>query len=173
MSYNILATTYRQRENEAASELFSLLSESGDYKPKIERTGVSGLIAAATKLPYETVREAVKKLASEEPWRIRFLLRLLPIERVVQSSVESIVGAVAELTSKISQNESFRITVEKRHTSIVASDLVIRSAERVNRRVDLDNPDWVVLIEVVGKWTGVSVARPNDIVSITKLKKGL
>jgi tRNA acetyltransferase TAN1 len=41
-------------------------------------------------------------------------------------------------------------------------------AEVIERRVDLENPDWVVLIEVVGNETGVSVIRLNDVLNVLK-----
>ena len=38
-------------------------------------------------------------------------------------------------------------------------------ADRINNKVDLENPDWVILVQVVGGLTGVSVVRPNQIFS--------
>ncbi|MGB9622527.1 MAG: THUMP domain-containing protein, partial [Candidatus Bathyarchaeia archaeon] len=41
-------------------------------------------------------------------------------------------------------------------------------ASRIDRRVDLENPDWVILIEVFGKTTGVSIVNPKSILNIPK-----
>jgi len=46
--FNLLATTLRGNERDACSELWYLLGEIGDSAPNVEKTGVSGLIAAKT-----------------------------------------------------------------------------------------------------------------------------
>jgi tRNA(Ser,Leu) C12 N-acetylase TAN1 len=43
----------------------------------------------------------------------------------------------------------------------------------VDRDVDLDSPDKVVLLEIFGEYAGISVISPNDIVSIQKLKRAV
>jgi tRNA acetyltransferase TAN1 len=35
----------------------------------------------------------------------------------------------------------------------------------VERTVDLENPDWIILVEVMGNLSGVSVLRPPGIFS--------
>jgi tRNA acetyltransferase TAN1 len=75
-----------------------------------------------------------------------------------------------ELQSKIKENESFRVTVEKRFTSTPASDIIEAAATIIERRVDLNRPDKIVLIEVVGGLTGISIIKPEDILSIIKEK---
>jgi tRNA acetyltransferase TAN1 len=75
-----------------------------------------------------------------------------------------------ELSSKIKENESFRVTVEKRFTNTPASDIIEAAATIIERRVDLNRPDKIVLIEVVGGLTGISVIKPEDILSIAKEK---
>jgi tRNA(Ser,Leu) C12 N-acetylase TAN1 len=51
-----------------------------------------------------------------------------------------------------------------------ARDIVEAVATRIDRHVDLDNPDKVLLIEVVGKFTGISIIRPNLVLSVQKEK---
>jgi tRNA acetyltransferase TAN1 len=47
-------------------------------------------------------------------------------------------------------------------------DIVEAAAVNIERRVDLSNPNKIVLIEVVGGLTGVSVVKAEDILSIMK-----
>ncbi|MEM1676304.1 MAG: THUMP domain-containing protein [Nitrososphaerota archaeon] len=99
------------------------------------------------------------------------LLRFIPIEDVVPSRIEDIAESVEKLASKIPEDASFRITVEKRHTSLSSQEIIKASAEKVQRRVDLKNPDYIVLIEVIGGVTGISVLKPSQILSTTKFEK--
>jgi len=43
-------------------------------------------------------------------------------------------------------------------------------AANIERRVDLENPDKIVLVEIVGKFTGISVMKPGDFFSVMKEK---
>jgi len=60
--------------------------------------------------------------------------------------------------------------VEKRFTTTHSKEIIEKVAAIIKRKVDLSNPDKVVLIEVVGAFTGVSVLNPQDIVSVQKEK---
>ncbi|RLF97777.1 MAG: RNA methyltransferase, partial [Candidatus Wolframiiraptor sp.] len=120
--------------------------------------------------PFEVINK-VREIIKEEPWRIGNLMRLIPIEEVVESNLEEISQVVEKLSSKIPEDATFRITIEKRHTSLSSSEIIEMAAKKVNRKVNLKNPDWIILIEVVGAFTGISVIKPDQILSIAKLQK--
>jgi len=72
--------------------------------------------------------------------------------------------------SKIGQSETFRVTVEKRFTGIPSRDIIEAAAENIKRKVDLTKPSKILLIEVIGGLTGISVIKPSDILSVVKEK---
>src|SRR5262245_4565002 len=111
-----------------------------------------------------TVIDRLKELVASEPWRVRHILRVLPVEFVVPSEIESIRMAVKELACKIGK-DSFRITVEKRHCSFQTLEIITAIADVIENKVDLENPVWTVLVEVVGSRTGVSVIRQGELFS--------
>lgn len=169
--FNLIVTTPRGQENLAAIELEDLLRSLGDESPQVSLTSVAGLITARTNLdPFEVINK-VREIIKEEPWRIGNLMRLIPIEEVVESNLEEISQVVEKLSSKIPEDATFRITIEKRHTSLSSSEIIEMAAKKVNRKVNLKNPDWIILIEVVGAFTGISVIKPDQILSIAKLQK--
>ena len=64
------------------------------------------------------------------------------------------------------------MTVEKRHTELSTKEIIEAAAKHIDREVNLKNPDRIVLIEVMGGATGISVIKPDDILSIVKEKPG-
>ena len=46
-----------------------------------------------------------------------------------------------------------------------SSEVIAAIAKEIDNKVDLENPNWVVLVEIVGRWTGISVLKPNQIFS--------
>ncbi|RLI09549.1 hypothetical protein DRO42_03930 [Candidatus Bathyarchaeota archaeon] len=171
--FNLIATSERGYESAACSELWMLLRVVGDEMPVVDRGPVRGLILARAALhPVEAVKRLREELL-RSPEVFRVLLRILPVEVVVPTEVERIVDAARGLTPRIGADESFRITVEKRRTGLRSREVIDAVAAGIDRRVDLEHPDWVVLIEIVGRYTGVSVIRPEALLNIQKEKARL
>ena len=169
-NFNILATTWRGNEENACSELWYLLGEIGDSAPTVDKTGVAGLIAAKTAFnPFEVI-EKFRKILHERSYEFRYTLRIIPIEKVVRTDLGEIQRAATELNSKIGEDETFRVTVEKRFTETPTQDIIEATAANIERKVDLNNPDKILLIEVVGGLTGLSVIKPNEILAVMKEK---
>jgi tRNA acetyltransferase TAN1 len=61
--------------------------------------------------------------------------------------------------------ETFRITVERRNTLLRSSEIIANVASIIENKVDLENPDWIVLVEIIGKLAGISVIRPDEMFS--------
>lgn len=168
--FNLLITTSRGNEEDACSEIWYLLGEIGDSAAKVDKTGITGLIAAKTAFdPFEVI-EKFRKILKERPYEFRYTLRVIPIEKVVRTDLGEIERTVTELSSKIKENESFRVTVEKRFTDTSTKDLIEAAAANIERKVDLGNPDKIILIEVVGGLTGISIIRPEQILAVMKEK---
>lgn len=168
--FNLLVSTSRGYEKHANSELRFLFEKMGETSPSIERTGISGLIAAKTNVDaIEAVRQ-FRAILLESPYEFRYILRIIPIEKVVHTDLELIQRAVAELSPKIGEDETFRVTVEKRFTTAHTKDIIEKVAVNVKRKVNLTQPDKIILIEIVGGLTGVSIAKPEDVLSVLKEK---
>ena len=169
--FNLIATTNRREDSMGCAELWMLLKDLGDPKPRVDRSGVHGLIIAKTTL---NPLKAVGKLREELGRRsevFQYLIRVIPVEAVITTEIEGMREAVLNLSERIGEGESFRVTVEKRRTGLRSREIIEAVAEGIERRVDLENPDWVVLIEVIGKYTGVSVIRPSDILHTVRDRK--
>jgi tRNA acetyltransferase TAN1 len=166
MNFNLLVTTYRHREYDALDELNLLLQRFGDESPILEIQEVSGIIIAFTNLnPFELTTK-FKKLLAEEPWQFRYILRTIPIERSFYTNLKNIEIEAENLAiKKININDSFRITIEKRHTSLRSNEIISSIANKLRYRVSLEYPNWIILIEIVGNKTGISVLKEMDIFS--------
>jgi len=171
MEFTLIVSTQRGRENDCISELWYLLREIGEEEGVYEKTGLPGLVIVKTKMDPFTVVERLKEMAEERPWEFHYVLKVTPIEVNVRTDLEEIKEAVKKLVGKIWENESFRITVNKRATNLSSREIIEEVAKLVDRKVDLENPDKIIQIEIIGDYTGISVIRPDQILSITKIKE--
>jgi tRNA acetyltransferase TAN1 len=167
-----IITTFKGGENTAGSEVYTLLTELGDSKAKISRTEVPGILLAETVLSHQETIKTIKKIIEDEPWRIRSILRIFPAEQIIESEIEQIVGAIQSMLKKIGEDETFRITIEKRLSDLSRQEIIEAVASKIDRKVNLENPNWVVLIEIIGRKTGISVVNPSQIISVAKAKRG-
>jgi tRNA acetyltransferase TAN1 len=162
--FNLIVSTFRFREEDAEDEILELLDKFGDPTAESETIGIKGMILVLTSLDPLTVIDKLKELVASEPWQVRYVLRVLPIQIVVPTGLYTISHAASELITKIGK-DSFRVTVEKRHNSLGSMQIIKAIADRIKNKVDLENPEWVILVQVLGGLTGVSVLRPNQIFS--------
>ncbi len=168
MKYNLLATTDQLGLSQATSELWMNLRAIGDDKPKVDRSRIKGLILAYTGFDPREAVGLLRRRMGEEPGRYGAVYRVMPIMAWVNTDVDEIVAEVREQASRMGAGESFRVTLEKRRTRLRSLEVIEPVAAVIDNPVDLENPDWVVLVEILGNETGVSVIRPADELNVQK-----
>ena len=169
----MIVTCARHLEGDTEDELIDILGELGDSDIKISVSSMSGIITVETKLdPIEVVRK-IKEMVLDEPWSIRYCLRIIPIQRVVETSTEEIEKTISSMSSQIEENESYRILIEKRNSDISSKQIITKIANGIKNKVSLDFPDKVILIEVLGIVTGISILKKSDILSLEKTKRSM
>jgi tRNA acetyltransferase TAN1 len=168
---NLIVTCARHFEGETREELVNILEELGDSSAQITITSLSGVLTAQTKVnPAELIKKIHEKL-QDEPWSIRYMLRVIPIFQAVPTDTESITKAALEQIQKIKPTETYRITIEKRNSDISSRELISQIAAKIPNKVSLENYDWIILVEIVGKISGISVLKESEILRIEKAKR--
>lgn len=171
--YNLLATTDLLTLSHASSELWMNLRGAGDENPSVNKARIKGLILAYTNFdPVEAVH-LLRARMEEQPDRFNAVFRVLPIQKWVKTDIETIVAEVNEQKTRIQEGETFRITLEKRRTQLRSLEVIEPVAEAVDREVNLEEPDWVILIQILGTETGVSIVKPGDLLNVQKEKYAL
>ena len=172
-NFNLLATSEVLYRSQAASELWILLRAIGDENPRVDRSPIKGLITAKTNLPAVEATHKLRQYLLSNPDRFKSLLRIMPIEQVVPTNLENVTKATNELSLKMAEDETFRVTLEKRKTDLRSIDVIDAVAEHIDQKVDLETPDWVVLVQILGKHTGVAIVHPDDMLNVQKEKAAL
>ena len=144
---NLIITCARHLEPEAEEEIKEILKEFGDSETKVSITNMSGILTAETSLePIQVVRK-MKEMLLDEPWSIRYCLRVIPIQKVIETKIEEIEKTITYISEQISDDETYRISIE--------------------------TLDKVVLIEILGNKAGISVLKKSDVLSTEKTKRSI
>ena len=170
---NLIITCPRHFEEEASEEIKRILIELGDQEPKIIISSMPGILTGVTSLnPIESI-EKIREKILDEPWSIRYCLRIIPIQGVCKTNIKEIEDEILKKIGVIKSEDSYRITIEKRNSKVSSDEIISKVAKNISNKVSLDSPDWVILIEIIGDEAGVSVIRNNNILSVEKTKRSL
>ncbi len=170
---NLIVTCSRHLEEEAVKEVSKILESFGDRRFEIDISSFSGIITVTTSLdPFEIVNKIRQKIL-DEPWSIRFCHRFIPIQEMAQAVLDDIVKAVKKHVGSMKSDDSYRITIEKRGSDLSSKEIIDAIANNIHNKVSLENFDWNVIIEVLGKIVGISVLKERDVVSTLKTKRDL
>ena len=168
---NLLVTCARNLEIETKNEIGKILDEIGDQESEVLNVGMRGILMVNTSIEPSKIIDWVKDKVVEEPWLIRYCLRMIPIQSVTETDMSKITKDVIKLKDVIQQNDSYRITIEKRNTDMSSTEIITEIAKIFPNKVSLNQPDWIVLIEILGNKTGISILKENEIFSLDKAKR--
>ena len=170
---NLIITCARHLEEDTEEELRDILDELGDSEIEVSISDMSGILTAQTKLdPIEVVKK-MKEILLDQPWSIRYCLRIIPIQKVIETKIEVIEMEISNISNQILDGETYRILIEKRNSEISSKEIITKIAHEIKNKVSLDFPDKIILIEILGGVTGISIIKEVDILSIEKTKRSM
>ena len=167
---NLLITFDPNHKGIAEAELKEAFSRIGE-KYELILTEVEGLFKAKT----QDARRIVKKLAdlaTREAQTLSTTHRYIPIDIWCKSEVTEMQKAIKSLVPNIGQGERWRMGINKRHwDSMHSTELIIKLTDVVERsKVDLENPEKIMQVEIIGKEAGISLLRPDEFLDVFTLK---
>ncbi len=169
--FNLIIATSRGNERNVCSEMWYLIGELGDRSSIIETTPIIGLVLGKSNLKPTDVVHGLRPLLKERPWEFKYTLKVTPITMVVPADESKIKEAALTLGKGIDKNESFRLTVEKRHTKLSSRSIIESVAKDIERKVDLENPNKILLIEIVAEFAGLALIKSDEVLSVEKEKR--
>ena len=170
---NLIITCARHLEEDTGEELRDILDELGDSEIEVSISDMSGILTVQTKLdPIEVVKK-MKEMLLDQPWSIRYCLRIIPIQKVIETKIQAIEMAISNISNQILDGETYRILIEKRNSDISSKEIITKIAHEIKNKVSLDFPDKIILIEILGGMTGIAILKEADILSIEKTKRSM
>ena len=168
---NLIITCQRNLEDPTILEIQNMLERFGDTEAIIEKTVFSGIIQVQTSLDNIKVIDNFREIIDDEPWLIKYCSRIIPIQKECESKLEEITNTAIELSQIMKNNETYRITIEKRHSSLHTKEIIFNIADSISNKVSLENSDWEIIVQILRNKTGVSVIPPDTILSVDREKR--
>ncbi|MFX1425255.1 MAG: THUMP domain-containing protein [Promethearchaeota archaeon] len=138
----------------------------GDKYPIISKLTFPGLITALTNIDAKKVISKIRYLLKKNPNYFQFILKVIPIDFVCETNVKMLVNLIKQHSKTfIKEGETFKIVLKRRkHEKLERDILIERIADHINNKVDLESPDKIINIEVLGNFCGVSFLGERDII---------
>jgi len=169
---NLVITSAKGLEAKASAEFKEIALLSGIRKVSMERSPYDGVVEVEAENPKALV-SFLANFVRSEPFKVRYIMRVIPVDKVVDTTMEAITKAVKELSGHIAQGETFRITIEARDSPYAEKELINALADVVDRKVNLDSPDKIILLQIFGEYAAISVTAPQEVLSISRLKRAV
>ena len=93
----------------------------------------------------------------------------IPIDKWAKTDVKSLQSEIKKLQKGIKKNEKWKMDLHKRHfDKIQSTELIIKLTEAVDKpKVDLDNPQKIIEVQIIGKKTGLALLGKDEILSLS------
>ena len=165
---NLLISTSRFNETNASTELWFTLLMCGDIYPIISKLSFRGLIGALSNIESKKIIHKIQHILKKNPNFFQFILKIIPIDYICETKIKVMSNLIHENHKKfMNEGDSFKIVLKRRkHEGIERDNLIDRIASGIDYKVDLENPDIVIRIEVLGNYCGISFLAPNDIIRL-------
>jgi len=165
-NFNLLVSTSRFNEDNAKAEIWFTLLTCGDRYSIISNLDFSGLIAVVTTLNHRNVISKIKRILIKDPNFFQYILKIIPIDYVCQTNINTIKIIIQNhYRDYIHSDESFKIELNRRKNDLIDRDSFIESiAKFVDNKVNLENPDKIIRIEILRNMTGISFLQQDDVI---------
>jgi len=169
---DLLVSHQQGRYGKAKREILEALRCLGDEHPLIERTDVDGIAFVRTTRDGRRVVRGCRELL-QRGFAFEEAVKWVPIDYWCEADLDTLRRLLVEtVRDRIAPEETRGMKIAKRrwqryHTR----DIVLQLAGAIDRKVDLDHPDKLVRVDVVGREASVSVLGLGDVFSIAASKE--
>lgn len=152
----------------AKHEIMRLLKRFGDEQPEVEKSQVWGVSIVHSSLDNREVIAACHRLFEEEPLAFEWAIKWVPVDYWCATDLEAMKQLIDEhIRDKIPENQTWGMKVNKRRwQKYHTREIIAFLAAGITQRVNLDAPDRLVWVDIVGKKTAISLLGPQDIFSL-------
>ncbi|MGD0816888.1 MAG: THUMP domain-containing protein [Methanomassiliicoccales archaeon] len=169
---NMLVTFRPNQKGHAENEIRSRLNDVNAYVDSIEHTNVEGVCEIRVLGDPKDVVADLKKLCFQDPEQFPYTHHWVPIEKWVEPYMEEMLKVMTGYGETITANERWMLHLHKRHIGKHSSDIIEKLTAPINKGiVDLENPQTIVIVELMGNRAGMSLVRSEELLDVIKVRE--
>lgn len=134
-------------------------------KARFLKSDVEGVF----KLRVGNARKVIKGLGKlkKKKGMLEHTFHWVPIDKWVRADVKSMQKALKSLQKGIKKTEKWKLDLQKRQFEMPSAELVTKLTEVVDKpKVDLDNPQKIIEVQIMGRKAGLALLDKEDILKL-------
>jgi tRNA(Ser,Leu) C12 N-acetylase TAN1 len=128
-------------------------------------------VGARTALDPRLVIQELRALLARHSRLLQHTCKWVPVDLWALSDIDSLRKAIGQLRDRIAEGETWRMVVEKRRYGGHTRQLIELLAPLVTAKVDLEHPQKILRVDLIGSLAALSVLRPGEILSTGKAEQ--
>ncbi|KQM11924.1 hypothetical protein AOA80_05405 [Methanomassiliicoccales archaeon RumEn M1] len=170
--YNVLVTYHPNEKAEAQKEVATVLRDAGIRLEDMIESIVPGLLHLRVEGDGRSQMKKLHDFALRFPEVFRHTHRWTPIEQWLRSTPEAMISAARTLGERIGEDERWKLSLNKRlYEDAGTKELVRMLADQINAGpVDLQDPQKVLVVEIVGEYAGFSLLSPDEYLDVNEAR---
>lgn len=170
--YNALVTYHPNEKAEAQKEVATVLRDAGIRLEDMIESIVPGLLHLRVEGDGRSQMKKLHDFALRFPEVFRHTHRWTPIEQWLRSTPEAMISAARTLGERIGEDERWKLSLNKRlYEDAGTKELVRMLADQINAGpVDLQDPQKVLVVEIVGEYAGFSLLSPDEYLDVNEAR---
>ena len=103
-------------------------------------------------------------------WKFLYLLKIEPLDRIVEQDLDVILAIFRELIgeAEILPDQTFKVEMKKRNSPVSQHEFIERIAELLPNPVNLDCPDFILKLEMLGRYAGLAILTSDQVVNLSE-----
>ena len=173
LDYNILVTYHTKDPQHGIDEAMERLRDIGiEVEDKMKSSVPGLLLVRVAGNPKEAIRR-LKEFALKFPEVFQYTHRWVPIERWVAPEEKAMIRAAKELGAGIKDEDRWKLDLKSRSILKCPSrELVCMLTDPIDRgTVDLDDPDKILVVEMVSDAAGFSLVGKDEFFDINQIRE--
>lgn len=157
----LVITCEKGKEEQALVEFLDCVYHV-DLSVKVERTSFPGVLIAVSSLESRSLLRVLRS------YSIKNVKRAVPVDRWVPATMSHVLQAVLELCAgKLKPPLTFAVRCSRRGKAFKSSlEVEVFVGDELRREsgceVNLEEPDYVVCVEVIGNYAGVALLSKDE-----------
>jgi tRNA acetyltransferase TAN1 len=170
--YNVLVTYHPNEKKQAEEEAATVLRDAGIRLEDMTESIVPGLLHLRVEGDGKEQVRRLREFAVRFPEVFRATHRWIPIEQWLRSTQDAMISAARTFGERIGEDERWKMELEKRlYPEGSTRELVRMLTDNINAGpVDLQDPQKVLFVEIIGEYAGFSLLAPDEYLDINEAR---
>ncbi len=155
---NLIVTFDPSHLQSAKAEIEKIMKELKE-SAKILSSG-DGLAEVSVK----DARKIVQTLSKMKKDKFEYTYHWIPVDKWAKASIADMQKAIKELAKEIKDSDKWKMDIGRHKTKLEGKDLIMKLTAVIEKpKVDLENPDKIVKVEIIGNKAGISLLKKGEL----------